>query len=32
LFLGTWQLRIMPHEFVLGEQPIFDFVAILPAT
>ena len=31
IFLGTSQLRVAP-EFLLGAQPIFDVVAILPAT
>ena len=32
LFLGTSQLRVALYEFLLGTQPIFDVVAILPAT
>ena len=31
LFLRTSRLRVTP-EFLLGTQPIFDVVAILPAT
>lgn len=26
------QLGVVPHEFLVGTQPIFDVVAVLPAT
>jgi hypothetical protein len=30
--VGTSPLRVVPHAFLFGAQPIFDVVAVLPAT
>jgi hypothetical protein len=30
--LSTLQLRVVPHEFLFGAQPIVDVVSVLPTT
>jgi hypothetical protein len=32
VLVGTSPLRVVPREFLFGAQPIFDVVAVLPAT
>ena len=32
VLVSTSQLRVVPHEFVFGAQPVFDVVVVLPAT
>jgi hypothetical protein len=32
VLVGTSQLRVVPHEFLFGVQPIVDLVAVLLAT
>jgi hypothetical protein len=32
VLVSTSQLRVVPHEFVIGAQPVFDAVTVLAAT